>query len=209
MKQALIFLALLLAFCGGILCSSCRSSQPAPARDLSRAEGTPLGHPVAEATRGGLDSVVVTPHRSLLDKVLRREPQADTYVGQSTIKAGKKSTINAYYAPATVTSTTTGKKGQSTTGDGATSTKVEKPNGPTATGAGDAVDNTKAGQRGGAAATAPGATATATTIKPPTPWLKYGLWLAGFGGAYWLLFGGGGALLLALVRRNKSTDTQS
>ncbi|MBG8552368.1 hypothetical protein [Hymenobacter guriensis] len=68
-------------------------------------------------------------------------------------------------------------------------------------------DNTKAGQRGGAAATAPNATATATTIKPPTPWLKYALWLAGAGAGYWLLFGGGWAVVAARLRRKKPTQT--
>lgn len=49
------------------------------------------------------------------------------------------------------------------TGNTTTAAASTKPTGPTATGAGQAQDNTKAGQHGGALATAPGASAGATT----------------------------------------------
>jgi hypothetical protein len=61
-----------------------------------------------------------------------------------------------------------GKKGQ-LLGNGATN--VENPKAPTNTApGGSATDNTKQGQRGGAAASAPGATATATTEKAGFPY---------------------------------------
>jgi hypothetical protein len=56
------------------------------------------------------------------------------------------------------------------TGTGSVATTVTKPRGPVATGAGSATDNTKAGQRGGAAATAPDAVATATTASGLSYW---------------------------------------
>jgi hypothetical protein len=49
------------------------------------------------------------------------------------------------------------------TGNTTTAASLTKPVGPVATGAGQAQDFTKAGQQGGAVATAPGATAGATT----------------------------------------------
>jgi hypothetical protein len=49
------------------------------------------------------------------------------------------------------------------TGNTTTAAALTKPAGPVATGAGQAQDNTKAGQHGGAVATSPGATAGATT----------------------------------------------
>lgn len=53
----------------------------------------------------------------------------------------------------------------------------------TSTSTATATNNTKAGQRGGAAATAPGATATATTKKGP-PWWVYAL-IAVLGAVGW------------------------
>lgn len=55
-------------------------------------------------------------------------------------------------------------------GNGSVATTITKPTAPVATGAGSATDNTKAGQRGGAAATAPGAVATATTESGLSYW---------------------------------------
>jgi hypothetical protein len=173
-----------------LLLASCASHHAAP--------------PVASAPiTAPADSAVVVPPRTTLDKVLGR-PAATPYVvpAKAITRIGKKS--NVYYGPTTVS--TVGKKAVAAVGDEATASQVEKAKAPIAF-EGDATDNTKAGQRGGAAATAPNATASATTIKPPTPWLKYGLWVVGLGGAYWLLLGGGGTLLLALWRRNKPTDT--
>lgn len=156
-----------------------------------------------------LDSVVVKPRRTVLDKILGRTPKpyvSDNHVGN----IGKKSTVNIYHGPATVTTTTVGKKATAATAEGATATSIGKAKGPTAIGdSASAIDNTKAGQRGGAAATGDGSHAEATTVKPPTPWLKYALWASGLGFTAWVLFGGGGAILLALWRKNKPTQNQA
>jgi hypothetical protein len=70
------------------------------------------------------------------------------------------------------------------TGNTTTAAALTKPTGPVATGAGQAQDFTKAGQQGGAVATAPGATAGATTrTSIPT----------------WQLVAGGLVLLLLLL----------
>jgi len=68
------------------------------------------------------------------------------------------------------TNTTAAKKSTVAAGDGASATTVAKASAPVATSSGDATDNTKAGQRGGAAATAPNSKATATTEKAGFPW---------------------------------------
>jgi hypothetical protein len=191
MKRLLYHLPLLL------LCA-CASHRPKPAPTVA-------SEPVAPSVVRP-DSTVVTPHRTLLDKVLNRPAVSDIHVGNMPAKIGKKATVNVYYGPATIS--TVGKKATAATAAGATATAIGKAKGPTAIGdSATATDNTKAGQRGGAAATAQGATATATTIKPPIPWLKYALCLGGLGVAYWLLLGGGGTLLLALWRKNKKSDT--
>jgi hypothetical protein len=141
--------------------------------------------PPADATSGGRDegpaytpamltqrpdSVIVQRALSFIDKVLGRTPEP--FKGAVTpARIGKKSTVSIYYGPATVTTTTVGKKATAATAEGAVATTVGKVKAPTAIGdSATATDNTKAGQRGGAAATAPGAIATATTEKTGWPW---------------------------------------
>lgn len=195
--------------------TSCRSARTIPS--TARAEAIRVAPDslagelvnVEKVVDKPADSVKVTPVRWLIDKVRGITRPTKTYPHATIQSIGKKSTVSIYQAPTTVSTTTVGKKGTGAAGPAATATTVSKPDAPVSTDEGNATDNTKAGQRGGAAATAPDAIATATTIKPPTPWLKYGLWAAGALGVYWLLLGGGGALLLALVRRNKSTNNLS
>lgn len=127
--------------------------------------------------------------------------------GQFASKKCKGCTIVYSAGPATVTTTTVGKKATAATAEGAVAVAAEKKAGPVVLADSGAVVQVAASHKGPAAAA--GRDATATTIKPPTPWLKYGLWAAGALAGYWLIFGGGGALVLALFRRNKSTDTQS
>lgn len=76
------------------------------------------------------------------------------------------------------------------TGNTTTAAALTKPAGPVATGAGQAQDFTKAGQQGGAVATAPGATAGATTRTGIPTWQLVA------GGVVLLVL-----LLLALVYR--------
>lgn len=144
MKTFLYICALLLAFCGGILCTSCRTSKP------DRAAGTDLTGPYAPVVvrpdslpkhlARTPDSVTVQPHRSLLDKVLCRTPSTSSIKSGQLHKVGKKSTVNYYYGPATVNTTTVGKKATAATAEGATATSIEKPKAPTTTGPGDATD---------------------------------------------------------------------
>lgn len=68
------------------------------------------------------------------------------------------------------------------TGAGAVATTVIRPRAPVATGASHATDNTKAGQRGGAAATAPDAVASTTN---PTTGLSYWWLLVPLAGLLW------------------------
>lgn len=166
--------------------------------------------------------VLVQPPRNLLDKITGRTPPAQYYPpGTPVFVKGNKNTLTVNNVTGGQSNNTAGKNAVAGTGatggkadgpvagTGGTATAIEKAKAPVGTGTGDVTDNTKQGQRGGAAASAPGATATATTIKPPTPLLKYGLWSLGALGGYWLLFGGGGALLLALWRKNKPTENQA
>lgn len=66
------------------------------------------------------------------------------------------------------------------TGNTTTAAALTKPAGPVATGASQAQDFTKAGQQGGAVATAPGATAGATTRTGVPIWLLVVGGLLGF-----------------------------
>lgn len=100
-----------------LLLAACHTSRPAP-------ETTPI----SEAA-GKVDSVVVTPHRSLVDKLTGRTPKPYT-VKSTDLKVGKKSTVNVYYDPATVTTTTVGKKATAATAEGATATVIGKKAGP-------------------------------------------------------------------------------
>ena len=65
---------------------------------------------------------------------------------------------------------------------GAVATTITRPRAPVATGAGNATDNTKAGQRGGSAATAPDAVAGTTN---PTTGLSYWWLLVPLEGLLW------------------------
>jgi hypothetical protein len=120
------------------------------------------------------DSVTVSRPPTFLDKVLHRTPKpwkVAPVVAHQPINIGKRSNVSVYYGTANVNNNTVGKKGTGAAGEGAVATVVEKPKAPTNTGAGGTVtDNAKQGQRGGAAASAPGATATATTEKAGFPY---------------------------------------
>lgn len=188
--------------------------------------GPPASHSEPIAADTARPGVVVQPPRTILDKLTGRTPAPVYYPpGTPVVVKGKKNTLTINHvagnqsnqsntagknAAAGTGATAGGKADGPVAGAGGTLTNIEKPKAPTNTGAnGVAQDFTKQGQRGGAAASGPGAIATATTIKPPTPWLKYGLWALGALGGYWILFGGGGAVLLALWRRNKPTENQA
>jgi hypothetical protein len=207
-----------LALACALLLGSCAGRKPAPPAQKSEPIGAAApatdkefvrinsGNPAENGpSRPG---VVVQPSRTILDKLMGRTPKPQYYPAGTPVTTGKKATVTIYNAPATVTTTTVGKKATAATGEGATATAIDKAKGPTAIGdSATATDNTKAGQRGGGAAIGAGSTATATTVKPPKPWLKYALWASGLGFTAWVVFGGGGALLLALWRKNKPTDT--
>jgi hypothetical protein len=133
------------------------------------------------AAPDSLPFVAVTRKATILDKLLKRTPKTTYYPGFMPVKAGKKSTVNIYNAPATVTNTSVGKKATAATAEGATVTKIDKVKAPTAIGdSATATDNSKAGQRGGAAAIGAGSTATATTQKGSWPWWA---WLLALGGS--------------------------
>jgi hypothetical protein len=76
-----------------------------------------------------VDSIIVEPHRTLLDKLLGRKPAPYT-VKSAPLTVGKKSTVNNYYGPATVTTTTVGKKATAATAEGAVATVIKKKAGP-------------------------------------------------------------------------------
>jgi hypothetical protein len=146
-----------------------------------------LTQPLAPAslpTSGGRDEaarpngVIVAREPSALDKLLGRTPKpwvVQPIVASRPIDIGngpaprkcKGCTFNLVNGNQTVA----GKKANLAAGANAVATTVGKVKAPTAIGdSAAAVDNTKAGQRGGAAAMAPGATATATTEKAGFPW---------------------------------------
>jgi len=181
-----------------------------------RAAGTDLTGPyvpvvVRPDTTARLDSMVVTPHRSLVDKVLGRQPKSE--ILSTPARIGKKSTVAIYYGPATVTTTTVGKKATAATGAGATATTIEKAKAPVTTGTGDATD-----QRGtGAASTIKGNNNAPVLTNAPVEAPDWKAQLAaGFATpvgkvlAVLLLAGAGyGVYRLWPLLRRKSSDTQS
>ncbi len=198
MKYLLFFCALLLASCA-------RPNTPPP----PKAEPIGLDSPIK--LRLHADDSGYTPSQVVRRRVFGLLPPKKVATSSSSPLSGREGvprkckgcTFNL--VAGNQTNNTAGKKATQAAGDGATATSVPKASAPVATASGDATDNTKAGQRGGAAATAPGATATATTTKP-------GFWaaalpglgiLAGIGAIWWVVAGGGGLWLAALWRKNK------
>lgn len=149
-----------------------------------RPPSSPAALPAWDALPATGDSLVVL--RAQQSRVARllglpARPSGGS-VGLPIGKVGKHSTVNVYYGPATVSTTTAGKK--SAAGPGATTTT--KPAAPVAAGAGaTATDYRKQGQRGGAAASGAGARATATTSKGLSWWWLLLLAVAGVGYAAW------------------------
>lgn len=91
------------------LLTGCRTARPAP---VVQADAAPATAMLArrDTTARPPDSVVVLPHRSLLDKALRRTPaRAHGQLAQLG-RIGKKAIITIYNAPATITNA--GKKAQ-------------------------------------------------------------------------------------------------
>ncbi|QIX61873.1 hypothetical protein HER32_12040 [Hymenobacter sp. BT18] len=102
---------------------------------------------------------------------------------------GKKSTVIIQTGTGNTAATAT-KPGTMATGTEATAVDAGKARAPVQTGtANQATDNTKAGQRGGAAATAPGASAEATNKGGGTPWWVYAVCIGAGGVGGWMLRG--------------------
>jgi hypothetical protein len=152
-----------------------------------------------------VDSIVVEPHRTLLDKLLGRKPEPYT-LGVAPKCIGKKSTVNIYNAPATVTTTTLGKKSTGAVGAGAVATVIEKKAGPAQVASDSSTQNALLG--GGNLANVPGdgntlpQTATTqeaadwrATLAKPAGYVLAGLVTV-------LIVGGVIFLILAYKRRN-------
>jgi hypothetical protein len=151
---------------GGPLLASCATSKPEPVDTISMLEPrVKIENPIS-------DSVKPVPEKKGILSWLKK-PTIKT----SSVLAGRK----------IKNSTIIIQQGQ---GNAATSIDAKKAEAPIQTGKGNtATDNTKAGQKGGAAATAPNATATATTEKESwvSAVLPYALGLGGLGLLYSLL----------------------
>jgi hypothetical protein len=133
-------------------------------------QSEPIG---ADALPAQLDSIVIARAPSALDKLLGRTPKpwkVAPIVAHQPVSLGTKSTVNMYYGAVT----NAGKKAQVAAGEGAVASVVGKKAGPAVVASDSSTltytDNTKAGQRGGAAATGQGSTATATTEKAGFPY---------------------------------------
>lgn len=152
-----------------------------------------------------VDSIVVEPHRTLLDKLLGRKPEryvSDSHVGN----IGKKSTVNIYHGPATVTTTTLGKKSTGAVGAGAVASVIEKKAGPAQVASDSSTQNALLG--GGNLANVPGDGSTlpqTATTQEAADWRATltkpaGYLLAGLGTV--LIVGGAIFLIVAYKRRN-------
>jgi hypothetical protein len=144
MKPALFLCALLLAL-GGIF--SCRTAQPIPERDVSRAEGTPyVARPDSSSGKLVKDDKLVDEHSTSAPKkgLISRIFSAKSPESASTSAPRKCKGCTIVYSTGPATVTTIGKKATAATGDGATATSIEKAKAPVATGTGDATDQTGA-----------------------------------------------------------------
>lgn len=200
-----------LALACALLLGSCARHKPSPAPH-SEPIGVILPPGDTEFTRINSDNpaengpsrpgVVVQPPRTILDKLTGRTPPPVYYPpGTPIVVKGKKNTLTVNHVAGDQDNNTAGKNAVAGTGatgggkadgpvagTGGQLTNIEKPSAPVNTGTGGtATDNTKAGQRGGAAATAPNATATATTQKSGWPWW---LWVVLVGGGGFLIYRG-------------------
>lgn len=184
--------------------------QPAPAKpDSASHTKPPVGlrlPPVAAPD--SLPFIAVARQPTFLAKLFGRTPKTTIYPGLVPVKAGKKSTVNIYNAPATIT--TLGKKATAAVGDGAAVVVAAKKAGPVVladSGATVQVATVKKGQ----AAAGDGI----TQQQPPDegfPNLVDKLFgggiamLLGAGAVAIFLTSGGPAWLLGLVRRRKSDN---
>lgn len=160
----------------GPLLYGCRTARPAPVAAAAGAATAQAG------TLPRLDSVVVQPPRSLLDKALDRQNVASSLknVASDRLSGGKLRskckgcTFNIVAGDQT--NSQTAKKGQSATGPAAALTNVEHARAPVTTGPGNATDQRKATQ----AAASSGSGPIGQTMPAPPP--KRGF-LAGLGAA--------------------------
>ncbi|RFP63479.1 hypothetical protein D0N36_19255 [Hymenobacter lapidiphilus] len=134
-------------------------------------------------------SSVKAPHyeRRLFGLLPAKKAPEKTLEGFSGGKFKNKGTI-IYQVGTGNTAAQATKPGTMATGTEATAVDAGKAKAPVQTGTGnDATDNTKAGQRGGAAATAPNSSATNSTKKGGTPWWVFALVLGlGGVGGWWV-----------------------
>jgi hypothetical protein len=121
----------------GLVLASCASQRP-PTSARPSAEATSGGHDEGPAYTPDMltqrvDSIVIEPERTLLDKLLGRTPTTSSIKSDElpklapSIQAGKKSTVSVYYGS---TVTNAGKKAQVAAGAGAVASVIEKKAGP-------------------------------------------------------------------------------
>lgn len=189
-----------------LACLGCRTARPVatdppetayPSADTSR---TRLGHVVQVRA----DSLVVQPHRTLVDKVLRRPAPARTYQA-ATIRTGKKATITIYAAPAIIT--TAAKNATIATGGAVAAGKQAR--GPLIRADSGATVQVATSDKGPASAA--GRDATATLMKPAgatwQAWLLRAGLVAGAGAALWFGWPLLWPWLVGLFRRKKNDTT--
>jgi hypothetical protein len=104
--------------------------QPTPAPvDTAHHERPRLEVHLPVPAPDSLPYIEVTRKPTFLDKLFQHTPKTSIYPGVLPVKAGKKSVINIYKGPATITTTNTGKKGRSLVGEGASNTETGKKSG--------------------------------------------------------------------------------
>lgn len=153
--------------------------------DPTPADSTPLLHrpPVwspKDSLRWALhkqahqvDSIVVERTPTFLDKVLHRTPKPYT-VAVTPARIGKKSTVNVYLGPATVT--TAGKKAQVAAGAGATASVIGKKAGPAQVASDSSTQNALLGGGNLAAVQGDGNRLEQKDEKPPEKSLLQSIW---------------------------------
>jgi hypothetical protein len=104
--------------------------QPAPADSSAHTKPPYAVQLPPIAAPDSLPFIAVSRKPTFLDKLFGHTPKMTIYPGLLPVKAGKKSTVNIFHGPATVTTTTVGKKATAATAEGAVATVIEKKAGP-------------------------------------------------------------------------------
>jgi hypothetical protein len=195
----------------GLALASCTTTKP---KSLPPAE--PIGLDTAPPTDLGTTppKMVVARPASVFDKLLGRTPKPWVVqpitahrapdIGNGPVPRKCKGCVFNQVAG---NQTNAGKKATATAGDDASVLQAGKKAGPVVLADSGATVQVATSGKGQAAAAGKDVSQQQTTTKAGLPWARIVMGAVGGGFLIWVLFFGGGGVLLALWRKNKPADT--